>query len=111
MSGALRSGILNPGDAERTAPPCRSLLRFNAKADETQALFTCEAVIAESLFVFRRGKIDPDGWLNLISRRLVIPNFSLAAEIEAIQHLMKSYRNIPIIVRRDQKTLEKLGGD
>ena len=54
------------------------------------------AVIADSLFLLRRGGIDPDGLLNLISPSLVVPNFSHAAEIQAIQHLMKTYRSIPM---------------
>ncbi len=62
----------------------------------SRPLLTCEAVIAESLFLLRRGGIDPDGLLNLISRGLVVPDFSLTKEILAIQHLMKTYRNIPM---------------
>ena len=62
----------------------------------TSPLLTCEAVIAESLFLLRRGGIHPDGLLHLISRGLVVPDFSLTAEIQAIQHLMKTYRNIPM---------------
>jgi predicted nucleic acid-binding protein len=62
----------------------------------TRPLLTCEAVIAEALFLLRRGGIDPDGLLNLILRGLVVPGFSLAAEIGAIQQLMKTYRNIPM---------------
>jgi len=62
----------------------------------TQPLLTCEAVIAETLFLLRRGGIDPDGLLNLISRGLVMPEFRLSQEIGAIQHLMKTYRNVPM---------------
>lgn len=62
----------------------------------SRPLLTCEAVIAESLFLLRRGGIDPDGLLNLISRGLVLPNFRLDAEIAPIQQLMKSYRNVPM---------------
>lgn len=62
----------------------------------TSPLLTCEAVIAESLFLLRRGRIAPDGLLNLISRGLVVPDFSLMGEIQAIQALMKTYRNIPM---------------
>ena len=62
----------------------------------TRPLLTCEAVIAEALFLLRRGGIDPDGLLTLIARGLVVPEFSLAAEVRAIQHLMKTYRNIPM---------------
>ena len=62
----------------------------------SRPLLTCEAVIAESRFLLRRGGIDPDGLLNLISRGLVLPNFRLDAEIASIQQLMKSYRNVPM---------------
>ncbi len=62
----------------------------------TRPLLTCEAVVAEALFLLRRGGIDPDGLLNLISRGLVVPEFSLTPEILAVQQLMKTYRNIPM---------------
>lgn len=62
----------------------------------TRPLQTCEAVIAESLFLLQRGGIDPDSLLNLIRRGLVVPEFSLSAEIQSIYQLMRSYRNIPM---------------
>ena len=62
----------------------------------TRPLLTCEAVIAESLFLLRRGGLEPDGLLNLISRGLLIPQFDLNKEISAIQQMMKSYRNVPM---------------
>jgi len=62
----------------------------------TRPLLTCEAVIAESLLLLRRGSIDPDGLLNLIIRGVVVTGFSLASEISAIQQLMKAYRNVPM---------------
>lgn len=62
----------------------------------TRPLLSCEAVIAETLFLLRRGGIDPDGLLNLIGRGVVVLEFSLATEIGAIQHLMKTYRNVPM---------------
>ncbi len=34
--------------------------------------------------------------LNLIRRGLLVPKFDLAQEIEAIQQLIKTYRNIPM---------------
>ncbi len=64
----------------------------------TSPPLTCEAVIAESLLLLRRGGITPDGLLHLIRRGLVVPEFSLAEEIQAIQQLMKTYRNIPMSV-------------
>lgn len=62
----------------------------------TRPLLTCEAVIAEALFLLRRGGIGPDGLLDLIVRGLVVPKFNLAGEIAAIQQLMKTYCNIPM---------------
>lgn len=47
----------------------------------TRPLLTCEAAIAEALFLLRRGGIDPDGLLNLIIRGLVVPEFPLVKEI------------------------------
>jgi predicted nucleic acid-binding protein len=62
----------------------------------TRPLLTCEAVLAEAFFLLLRGGIAPDGLLNLIRRGLVVPGFSLAAEIEAVQVLMKTYRDLPM---------------
>lgn len=62
----------------------------------TQPLLTCEAVIAEALFLLRRGGIAPDDLLSLIRRGLLLPQFRLSEEIAAIQQLMKTYRNIPM---------------
>jgi predicted nucleic acid-binding protein len=62
----------------------------------TRPLLTCEAVIAEAIFLLRRGGIEPDGLLDLIRRGLLVPKFDLALEIKAIQQLMKTYRNIPM---------------
>jgi predicted nucleic acid-binding protein len=62
----------------------------------TRSLLTCEAVIAESLFLLRHGGIEPDGLLNLIRRGLLVPKFDLTKEIAAIQKLMKTYQNIPM---------------
>ncbi len=62
----------------------------------TRPLLTCEAVIAEALFLLRRGGIEPDGLLDLIHRGLLVPKFDLTKEIAAIQQLMKTYRDIPM---------------
>ncbi len=62
----------------------------------TRPLLTCEAVIAEALFLLRRGGLEPDGLLDLIRRGLLVPKFDLALEITAIQQLIKTYRNIPM---------------
>ncbi|MCP5532063.1 MAG: PIN domain-containing protein [Akkermansiaceae bacterium] len=63
---------------------------------QTDPLLTCEAVIAETLFLLGRGGIAPDGLLALVERDLVIPEFSLRPEIEAVSKLMRTYRDTPM---------------
>ena len=60
-------------------------------------LLTCEAVIAEALFLLRRGGIDPGCLLELIRRGLLVPKFDLAKEIDAIQQLMKTSKHPDVI--------------
>lgn len=62
----------------------------------TDPLLTCEAVIAEALFLLRRGGIFPEGLLELIRRGILVPDFALAGEIEPILQLMRKYRDIPM---------------
>ena len=62
----------------------------------TRPLLTCEAVIAEGIFLLGRGRMDPDGLLDLIGRGLVVPEFRLMEETESVGKLMKTYRNIPM---------------
>ncbi len=62
----------------------------------TRPLLSCEAVIAEGLFILQRGGIAPDGLLGMISRGILLPKFRLDGEISAIQQLMKTYRNVPM---------------
>lgn len=62
----------------------------------TRPLLSCEAVIAEAVFLLRRGGIEPDGLLDLIRRGLLVTKFDLAEEIASIQQLFKTYRNIPM---------------
>lgn len=61
-----------------------------------EPLLTCEAVLAESLFLLRRGGISPDPLLQLVTRGLVIPEFRLNDEADAIMKLMQRYRNVPM---------------
>lgn len=62
----------------------------------TEPLMSCEAVVAETLFLLRRGGIFPDGLLELIRRGILVPDFSLVEEIEPILQLMRKYRDIPM---------------
>lgn len=62
----------------------------------TAPLLTCEAVIAETLFLMRRGGIHPDGLLKLIVRGLLLPEFRLLDETPSILALMERYKNVPM---------------
>jgi predicted nucleic acid-binding protein len=61
-----------------------------------EPLLTCEAVLAETLFLLRRGGISPDAMLQLVTRRIVIPVFRLNDEAEAILNLIQRYQNVPM---------------
>lgn len=62
----------------------------------TRPLLTCEAVIAEALFLLARGGIPQDGMLGMLDRGLVLPEFRLNLEIGAIRQLMKAYHDVPM---------------
>ena len=62
----------------------------------TEPLFTCEAVIAETLFLLRRGGIAPSPLLELITRSILVPSFTLRDQADGIRKLMEKYSNIPI---------------
>ncbi|GIK50573.1 MAG: PIN domain-containing protein [Hyphomonadaceae bacterium] len=57
-------------------------------------LLTCEAVLTEACFLLRSGRIDPAVALDAVRRGAVKLDFSLAAEIEPVNRLMRRYANI-----------------
>ncbi len=62
----------------------------------TEPMLTCEAVIAEALFLLRRGGIAPDPLLKLISRGLLRPVFDLESEVDDLLSLITRYKNVPM---------------
>lgn len=58
-------------------------------------LFTCEPVLTETLFLLKRGGLDPDGPLALIERGELICELNVAGEIIAIRRLLQKYRDLP----------------
>lgn len=62
----------------------------------TQPLHTCEAVIAETLFLLSRGGLSPEPLLKLVTRGVLQPVFSLKDEIEQITALIMRYRDVPM---------------
>lgn len=59
-------------------------------------LHTCEAVISEACFLVRNLKGGPDAVLALVARGLVVPDFHLDAELEAIRKLVAKYASVPM---------------
>jgi len=56
---------------------------------------TCEAVVAETCFLLRRGGFDPAKALALIERNVVQIGMSLSTESSAVQALFARYDNVP----------------
>jgi uncharacterized protein len=62
----------------------------------TEPLISCEAVIAEALFLLRRGRIDPQLLLQLVERGIVVISIRLDDEIAALRKLIARYRGVPM---------------
>lgn len=56
---------------------------------------TCEAVVAETCFLLRRGGHNPAKALALIERGVVRVGMSLADELDAVKALFERYQNVP----------------
>lgn len=61
-----------------------------------EPLQTCEAVVAEALFLLHRGGISPEPLLKLLTRGVLQPVFSLKDEADAVSALIVRYRNVPM---------------
>ena len=62
----------------------------------TEPLVSCEAVVAEVLFLLRRGGIDPQLLLQLVERGIVVISIRLDDEIAALRKLIARYRDVPM---------------
>ncbi len=61
----------------------------------TEPLFTCEAVLTETLFLLKRGGLDPDAALALVERGELICDFEGGEEIAPLRRLLRKYRDLP----------------
>lgn len=59
-------------------------------------LVTCEAVMAEAAYLLRRASVEPEALLSLIQRGLIMLPFRLEEEVQAVTHLLRRYRNVPM---------------
>jgi predicted nucleic acid-binding protein len=61
----------------------------------TDPLISCQPVLTETLFVLKRGGIDPDLVLALVERGVLVCDFDVRREIGALRRLLKKYRDLP----------------
>ena len=66
--------------------------RFQKLSDP---LLTCQPVLTETLFVLKRGGLNPDLVLAMVDRGELVCDFDVHAEISAIRRLLKKYRDLP----------------
>jgi predicted nucleic acid-binding protein len=59
-------------------------------------LYTCEACLSEAAFLLGHVKGGPNALLTLVSRGIIVPQFRLSSEIEAIRKLMTKYASVPM---------------
>ena len=59
-------------------------------------LRTCDAALSEAFFLLQRTHGGADRLLELLERGLVIPDFSLVAELRAVGQLLRRYQSVPM---------------
>ncbi len=59
-------------------------------------VYTCESVISEACFLLRNIEGGSIAVAELIERKLVVIDFDLSGEIQAVKKLMSRYANIPM---------------
>ena len=75
--------------------------RYFTWANETFNLleppvYTCESVISEACFLLRNIEGGSIAVAELIERELVVIDFDLSGEIQAVKKLMSKYANVPM---------------
>lgn len=58
-------------------------------------LKTSESVISETLFLLKRGRINPEPLPEMIERKELRPAFRLEEEIRPLRKLLTKYRDLP----------------
>jgi len=61
----------------------------------TDPLYTCQAVITETLFLLKRDGLDPDWILDLVERGTIICAFDLDSEIVPVRRMHQQYQSLP----------------
>jgi predicted nucleic acid-binding protein len=61
-----------------------------------EPLFTCDAVLAESVFLLQRGGISVKPLFELLRRGILQVHFDSSEEMEVVARLIERYRNLPM---------------
>jgi predicted nucleic acid-binding protein len=61
-------------------------------------LMSCDAVVSEACFLLRRTSGGADAVLELVDRGLLVLDFRLSAEHDAVRRLMRRYASVPMSV-------------
>ena len=59
-------------------------------------MLTCDAVISETMFLLRRGGMDPAMALQLINRNVIVSSYRVQDEAAQLVILMQRYKNVPM---------------
>ena len=60
----------------------------------TGQLLTCEAVLAETIFLMQCDGLNPEWVLHLVERGELLCGFDLTGEIPTVRRLLRQYRNL-----------------
>ena len=52
--------------------------------------------MAETAYLLRRARVEPEALLSLIQRGLITLPFRLEEEVQAVTQLLRRYRNVPM---------------
>ena len=59
-------------------------------------VYTCDSVISEACFLLRDMKGGSISVIELLERNLLVVDFDLSGEIQAVKKLMSKYANVPM---------------
>ena len=59
-------------------------------------VYTCDSVISEACFLLRNMEGGSIAVVELLERDLIVVDFDLASEIQAVKKLMSKYANVPM---------------
>lgn len=59
-------------------------------------VYTCDSVISEACFLLRNMEGGSIAVVELLERNLIVVDFDLTSEIQAVKKLMSKYANVPM---------------